>query len=203
MDLPFRRMITQSRWPKFLAWKHPEVASNCKTVFYFDVSSRPCKKFPVNIETFGSDTFQKFDKLVPEVISSESGVAAHRHSRPSITEEFKAILHSKKDIQKNVNASLAWMHSQEDFDDDAQIYRLTYFLYDPLNQEFRDAMEFFWQRYSQEKDSWRDQPLMAYTFHHFHIKPIHMDALLPCFGKKGHKGHTYTEKDDLKKVERQ
>jgi hypothetical protein len=46
--------------------------------------------------------------------------------------------------------------------------------YDPTNVWFQKASEFFWSRYSLELDSWRDQPLWAYTLHHFGINPLEM-----------------------------
>jgi hypothetical protein len=60
-------------------------------------------------------------------------------SSKRISQEFNAILRAKKDIQKNVNASLAWMKEQEDFKDQVQVYMCQYFLYDPSSKSFRDA----------------------------------------------------------------
>jgi hypothetical protein len=106
----------------------------------------------------------------------------------------------KKELPKNVHASLAWMKEQEDFKDKVQMYQCTYFLYDPSSKNFRDATEFFWNMYSQELDSWRDQPLIAYTLHHFDMKPLDLDGHVLSVGGSGpgmgHGGHTYSEKDD-------
>ena len=179
-----------SRWPKFMAWKHARVKANCKTVFYFDASSRPCEN---------SSWLDDILELVPKVLSSEVGLALPTHPfSKRISGEFKAILGCRKDLQMNVKASLAWMKEQEDFKDEVQIYQCTFFMYDPSSSKYRDATEFFWNRYSKELDSWRDQPLMAYTLHHFNMKPLYMNRskYLSCFGKMGHGSHTYTVKDN-------
>jgi hypothetical protein len=69
--------------------------------------------------------------------------------------------------------------------------------YDPSNAYFRQASEFFWDRYKQEVDSWRDQPLWAYTLHHFGIEPLTMrhdtlhSYILEDFELKG--DHHYDE----------
>jgi hypothetical protein len=44
--------------------------------------------------------------------------------------------------------------------------------YDPTSVHFQKAAEYFWNHYSKEEDSWRDQPLWCHTMEHFHIKPI-------------------------------
>jgi hypothetical protein len=46
--------------------------------------------------------------------------------------------------------------------------------YDPTNEWYQNASMFFWDRFSQEVDSWRDQPLWAYTLHHFGMEPLEM-----------------------------
>jgi len=98
----------------------------------------------------------------------------------------------------NVDASLAWMKEQEDFEDKVQIYQFTYFMYKPSSRKYRNAAELFWNRYSKELDSWRDQPLMAYTLHHFNMEPLYMNSskYLSCYGKMGHGAHKYTVKDN-------
>lgn len=69
--------------------------------------------------------------------------------------------------------------------------------YDPSNPYYRKASEFFWDRYKQELDSWRDQPLWAYTLHHFGIEPLTMrhdtlhSFILEDFDLKG--DHHYDE----------
>ena len=69
--------------------------------------------------------------------------------------------------------------------------------YDPASPYYQKASEFFWERYKQELDSWRDQPLWAYTLHHFGIEPLTMrhdtlhSYILEDFDLKG--DHHYDE----------
>jgi hypothetical protein len=76
--------------------------------------------------------------------------------------------------------------------------------YDPSNPRFQEASSFFWDRYSQELDSWRDQPLWSYTLYHFNITPVvlfdknhrrKMFLMLPA-STKGFGGHIHDESND-------
>jgi hypothetical protein len=44
--------------------------------------------------------------------------------------------------------------------------------YDPHSPTFRQLSNFFWEQYSSETGSWRDQPTWAYTLHHFNVTPL-------------------------------
>jgi hypothetical protein len=69
--------------------------------------------------------------------------------------------------------------------------------YDPTNENFKKATEYFWDHYSMEEDSWRDQPLWCYTLEHFHLKPLRMRELFYANNKRmGHKGHRYDASQD-------
>lgn len=93
----------------------------------------------------------------------------------TIEDELDRILKGSKDIKANVNASLQWLRSQPDWNTNATLYWNAIFVYDPKNPLYQQASEFFWQRYSQELDSWRDQPLWAYTLSHLGIAPVTID----------------------------
>jgi hypothetical protein len=71
--------------------------------------------------------------------------------------------------------------------------------YDPTNVHFQQAAEYFWNHYSKEEDSWRDQPLWCHTIERSHIKPIILGNKLPLFrkhmGRMG-RNHTYTAEQD-------
>jgi hypothetical protein len=72
--------------------------------------------------------------------------------------------------------------------------------YDPTNVHFQKAAEYFWNHYSKEEDSWRDQPLWCHAIERFHIKPIIIEFLEnPLFRKhKGRMGlnHQYDATQD-------
>jgi hypothetical protein len=69
--------------------------------------------------------------------------------------------------------------------------------YDPKNENFKKATEYFWNHYSKEEDSWRDQPLWSYTLEHFHLTPLKLRSLFRANNKRmGHKGHRYDANTD-------
>jgi hypothetical protein len=193
-DLPYKRFITQSRWAKFMGWRE-EALSHCGTIIYFDGYLLPRK-----------DKLDAFLKLAADVHESKSGLATILHKRfigQSMTSIFKYIVSNKKELPANVNATMQWLREQPDFKEKIPYYLNKYFAYDPLNPQYREVSTFFWDRYSLELDSWRDQPLWSYSLHHFKSKPLAFTTkgLLVAGGdmfvqnKKamGFGGHTYNE----------
>ena len=183
-------MITKSRWPKFMGWKHPVIAQNCKTVFYLDTSSRPKD---------GVDFVDMLNELKERVLKSDIGFAIPKHPKnANITSEFDRILLMKKDIKKNVDASLAWFKKQDKDFNKTPMYQNQYFMYDPTSKNWQKLTEYFWSRYSMEEDSWRDQPLLSYCLHYFKFVPLSLKPNLLRFSRadSGHAGHNYSEKDD-------
>lgn len=190
-DLPYRRMITQSRVPKFMAWRHPIIKENCSTVFYLDASSHPAK----------APSFLKFlHDLKARVLCSAVGFATpwHPKRKQTVVTELDDILRAKKDTQRNLNASLSWFREQHDYYDDIPVFANTYFMYSMTSQAWQMLMEdCFWKRYSLELDSWRDQPLFSYCVHHSSLKPVSFNyhGVFTSSGL-GFGGHHYSEKDD-------
>jgi hypothetical protein len=104
-DLPYRRFITQSRWPKFMGW-HDLQLKGCRTVFYFD------GHYQLN-----PDRMHEFPIVAEQLIQSEFGLAQIRHpNQRTPLQEFSIILFKHKDIPSNVEASVLWLQSQTDFD---------------------------------------------------------------------------------------
>ena len=72
--------------------------------------------------------------------------------------------------------------------------------YDPKNEKFQQISDYFWNHYSSEVGSWRDQPMWAYTLYHFNITPMVLTTegnierggnLFKPGGKMGWGGHVY------------
>lgn len=187
-DLPYKRHITMSRLPKFLAWKiHPILQESCQLILYLDGHFRPRE-----------NKQKKFHKIAFNVVNSKYGLIHTTHPKGgSLTDEFERIVSGTKDTQANVDASLKWLQAQPDWYDNCTLYWNAAFGYDPTNPWFQKASLYFWDHYSQEKDSWRDQPLWAYTLHHFGIQPLTMrhdtlhSYILEDFDLKG--DHHYDE----------
>jgi len=186
MDLPYKRIITQSRWPKFMGWQHPRVQESCEMVMYVDSNFRPVKWVkPKHLLNFAA-----------KVRDSEVGFSFREHNLDrTISEEWAAIVEVKKDTPEHVQAAQEWMQQQPDYKDDAQLWELPFFFYNPLSEKFRELTGFFWSRYSLELDSWRDQPLMAYSVHHVGVTPYSLSNRAPFFKRdskaEGFNGHTY------------
>jgi hypothetical protein len=61
------------------------------------------------------------------------------------------------------------------------MYVNTFIGYNPKNPHFREAAQFFWDHYSLEQDSWRDQPLWAYVLYKYKIRPTRLGTFKALF----------------------
>ena len=112
-DSRLKRMVTLSRYPKFLAWKDDWIQRYCPVVFYLDANS--VIKAPV----------EQVRQQVANVLAAESGIAQGKHWW-GLRKEFQKIL-TGKDIKVNMEALRAWLEAQPDFSWDSQLYVNTYF----------------------------------------------------------------------------
>lgn len=180
----YKRYITQSRWAKFMGWKDKDILG-CQAVFFMDGFCGPKRKH--------SDRYKRLAKAIH---NSTFGIFQNRHeAAKGPLDELNRIVEREKDIPKNVEASKTWLLSQPDFHPQIPVYANHYIGYDPKNEHIRRAAQFFWDRYSLELDSWRDQPLWSYVLYHFGILPTRLgtfDALFKeYYTRMGHAGHRY------------
>jgi len=184
-NFKYRRYITQSRWGKFMSWKDPEI-QGCKTVFYHDGLYEQ-KPFPAQV----------FRAEAAAIRQSKFGLSQHPHQH-SFMDEFAMILQLRKDTQENVDKAINWFQAQPDFDSKCKLYINTFFGFDPTNPYYQQASELLWSYYSQEMNSWRDQPLWCYTLDRLHVNPISPGQVLfePNWSHMGHNNHHYTATAD-------
>jgi hypothetical protein len=238
--LPYSRMITNSRYGKFLAWKEPEVRQSCRAVFYMDGYVKPrleeSDKFYALAHNLTTNPTQDYNN---------PGLAQVLHPAfqgLSIKEIFEGIVGRQKDMPEHTNLTFNWLQSQPDYQTHLPYYLNKFFgklmtpldrfscvdvvyvafmapvtsrlidislmclflvsfpAYDPNSPTFQKLSSFFWQHYSSEVGSWRDQPLWAYTLHHFNITPLVLTTegeiekggdLFRHGGLMGWKGHVY------------
>eukprot|EP00980_Cylindrotheca_fusiformis_P001442 scaffold345_cov134-Cylindrotheca_fusiformis.AAC.53 len=183
----YRRFITQSRWPKFQAWKDPEIKEKCKVVFYMDSIS--------NIK----GTPDQFQEMAREILESKVGLAQYPHrGGGGAMKEFWRVARVRKDLPENIAASKAWLLNQSDFRANCTLYENRYFAYAVESPHFQQASDFLWNHYSLEQDSWRDQPLWCYTLDHYDITPIYLNhtTLFGISLKRMTKIHKYSKKSD-------
>ena len=140
----YKRLITQSRWPKFQAFRDPIIQQTCDVVFYIDGIISPY------------DMIDDFQTEAQRIMRSSIQFAQRLHSDGGGAEaEFKRIKRRKKDVKKNVEASLQWLRAQPDYNGTCTLWENNMFGYDVHSQAFQKAANFFWDHYSLEQDSWR------------------------------------------------
>jgi len=167
-NFEFKRFITQSRWPKFLAWKEPVIQS-CRIVFYMDGYVTPSPENKTDIL-----------KVAKSIQTSEIGMAQNpastrkRFENHTLIDELKYIIRTEKDIFPNINATAKWLRDQPDFweRNQCQVYDNCLIGYDPRNPHFQRATTYFWDLYSSEEYTWRDQPFWCFTLNKFGYKPL-------------------------------
>jgi hypothetical protein len=144
---------------------------------------------------------ERYKYMAKEIGESDFGLFQNQHEdADGPLNELNRILAKNKDIQKNVEASRAWLLQQPDFQTNITMYVNTSIGYNPKNPHFREAAQFFWDHYSLEQDSWHDQPLWAYALYKYEIRPTRLGTFkalfLQVFKNMGRGGHRYNEKAD-------
>lgn len=168
----YSRFITQSRAPKFQGFYDPIIQDNCRVVFYLDGS----------VEILGSwqDFMSDARRIVADDNSTQNnnpGLMQPLHPfGNNIQEDFAKIREFGKDTQHNLNITRHWLEQQDDYSSQIPVYSNMYFGYDVQSPVFRKAADYFWNTYSKEIGSWRDQPLWAYTLHHFNVTPLNFEG---------------------------
>jgi hypothetical protein len=190
-DVPYKRMITKSRWPKFLGWMHPQL-KHCQIIFYGDAYFMN----PTN-ETF-------LMNMAMEIRASDVGLMQDKQpGRRDFNGPIKELQHTAavgKLSWKAANYTIAWLQNQTDFRKRTRVYKNARFGYDPSSKRYRDFVLDFWNEYSKEVGSWRDQPYWAYFLRKHKMKPLRFPGRLQqgAKGVKGHNGHVYVRKAESK-----
>ncbi len=217
-DMPYHRMITQSRWPKFMGWVDPGLA-NCGVIGYIDAVLKvvapasqwietvevlyECSKHP-DARARNSIADKCTDARGHDLIGG--GLMQHGHRASGPFEELRKIQRTRKDTQTNVKATMAWMTEQPDFREMSPMYHNNFFLYIPHDALFQEIACYFWSVYSAEKMSWRDQPLWGYVLNKFNTTPPDFPVpyvkgrrknFVDSGGKVGFGGHRYADRNTI------
>ena len=189
-DFPFKRMITQSRWPKFMGWMHPGL-QECRVVVYSDAIVPPRNK-----------PLTSWKILAAKAISSPTGLYQReniivRKRNITIFGELDRIVQQGKDTKVNVERSKEWFEKQDGFSDEVKGYYNMFLICDPTNSKFQELMTTFWAAYSSEEMSWRDQPLYRHIVNKLRIFPStsgrdKLREYFPCT-KSTAKAHKYVD----------
>ena len=181
--------ITRSRYGKFMAWQYFHQHN-----MYFDAiiyCDATCKPPPI---------FTILTQYINAAISSESGIFQIRHIN-NVFNEINAIQISKKDSPENCAMTAAYLIDKGMTPDDP-MFGNTVFVYDPNNKKIQKALSAFWNLYSKEDLTHRDQPIWALISKQYRIKPMydandrgfpHSPLLqyIPRVAKGGFNGHRY------------
>jgi hypothetical protein len=207
----YRRLITASRWPKFLGWQHPRL-QKCQVIFYGDAYLLN----PVN-----ESVWQEMGQRIRQ---SEVGLmqSPQPHNKRGILQELHRNVRNGKASNTLTEITKKWMQKQKGFKKNngkIPVYKNALFGYDPQNRKFEIMTLDFWNEYSKEEGSWRDQCYWAWFLFKHNMTPLKLKGegpdvdnkftpkfrkrmvnsgttFLPfgALGKKGHGGHVYVNR---------
>jgi hypothetical protein len=215
-----------------MGWKYSEIKDNCEAVFYIDSVLRPSSnktywdaianymlndnydQVMANKNSYSAEEIKNTitnnatntGNLTKYLINA-TGFMQHTHprNRTGIYNEIQAIQWAKKDFKKNVKALMNWFRMQpEGFDHYTPVYLCQSFGYNPNSKVFQLIAESFWEHYSLEIDSWRDQPLWSFMLRRYLVRPTIFPYPQETLWKElelenfGHGNHEYLSEADVK-----
>jgi hypothetical protein len=194
---------------------------SCQAIFYIDGFCQPklkhaewyraiAQNLTITLEVSKSnnknDTVSSSSSSMMATTTSSSsfGLAQNKHlytKGGGVLHELERIVEKHKDIAENVQATLTWLQAQPDFRDNCTMYDNHYIAYNPRSIYFQTAATFFWNHYSLELDSWRDQPLWCYVLDRYHITPTPLGKSKALFVEKwkhmAKGGHRYDKSHNI------
>jgi len=195
-SLNVNRTITQSRWAKFLPWKHNETLESCPVIFFTDGYTRPKNSYNVSA---------LFRQAAKSIKAHEFGLAQYPKTGATIEQWGRYIVADRKDSKSNVRRTIKWMEKQDDYilrKNKQIVYLNRHIGIDPHNPNFQRLSQYFWDEYSKEEGTFRDQLLWAYAVDKFGAKPLNLNEIAgskdTLFEKlvenMGYNGHYYVNK---------
>ena len=197
--LNLTRMITVSRYYKFMPYQSQYVVDNCYYVFYLDGYTLPINTPEVN---------DKFQQLATYIVSTHPyGLGQYIKYDVTIARLADMLQKQKKDYWRHIRATMTWLRSQDDYRKNRPnqlVYLNRHIGIDPHNTLYRKMSWHFWKLYSEEIGSFRDQLLWSYVVDIYHAKPYDLNTLWNStkenlfqenFGSMGYHGHTYVNED--------
>jgi hypothetical protein len=190
-DLPYKRLITQSRYAKFVSWKVEKIRDNCGVVFYSDGHLLP-----------KANATRLFRMEAMRVRESTDGFAQWKHkSLKNYNRLIWSIMKYRKDTKDNIQRTMLQLERLATFDDYREskttIYWNQCLAYNPNNPYYVDISERFWQLYSAEDGTHRDQLLWSYVIASEKAQPIELKERMWLYdtddAAKGFGGHVYVE----------
>ena len=154
--------IIKSRYPKFMGWKLIKDLFNKEydVIFYCDA---------VHFPSYQTD----WEKYAIEIKKHSDGILQKLHwdSSRDAYEECEMIVICRKDTRERANKTIAFL-KEKNFPHNHPLYENAVFGYDPNNKKLTDAFLDFWNEYSTNNTSHRDQPLWSYFQFKHKIIPL-------------------------------
>ena len=179
LEQNYTRLITRSRWPKFMAWQHPTIQKQCDVIYYGDAYLLN----PIN-ETFWQQLGRQIIKATEnstkenDISTGKEQPAADHTNMKTIglmqnrQPYIRTILHEiykntrlGKDSPERAQITKDFFHSHGWFRKNKRqfkVYKNALFGYNPRDVQYQQLTTDFWSEYSKERGSWRDQPYWAF-----------------------------------------
>ena len=184
-DTNIESNIIKSRYPKFMGWKiiKDVLKKDYDVMFYCDAYIFPRPRHSVDF----------WINLGKQIIEHPCGIMIQNHQSRKAYSECNHIAKVKKDTLERMNKTKDFL-IKHNFPDNVVMSANTTFGYNPNNKMLTDMFSDFWNEYSTNNTSHRDQPLMSYFMWKHGIKkwPGLPRNLFRFDNKKiGFRGHRY------------
>ncbi len=188
--LRYRRMVTKSRYLKFMAFEYfQNHGMSYELIAYCDGFMSP----RTNIDWLGMSKHFRSDRL--RLIQS-----AHNNK---LDRELKDIVARKKDSATSIARTKKYICGINPTYLGRRIYDNIAFIYDPRDKNLQRVFRELWRVYSCERYTFRDQPLWALTLFRQRKQPVVMgqrlhntnrsikDRFFQSSGRRGFNNHQY------------
>jgi hypothetical protein len=164
----YKRTKTHTVYANFLAWKLPETQS-CRMIFTMDGLFTP-----VNIPEVWYDLEARIQE------SRDKFLVQLKPNNRTVLGLLERLPRFKKDTKENMNRTREWLYAQPDFDEGLVSTYTNIMGYDPTSTMYQRISESFWEAYSTETTTPRDQPLFSYfVFNRYHAEPALLHTSTP------------------------
>lgn len=185
----FKTTTAQSRYPKFMAWSFLKdfIEKDYDVIFYCDGYCSP--RIDVN-----------WDAISFMIKNSELGFLQSRHFSDNCPyNELSRVFEAKRDTRENIDKTIEYFKKNK-LPKECGLYENQVFGYSPKNNKCIKLLKTFWEFYSKEELTIRDQPLWSYILYSLKLKPhifedackvdFPMKTLFPHTGHYGFNNHT-------------
>ena len=160
--LDIKKKETKSRYPKFMAWDYFK-----KKGIYYDLIIY----YDYHVEIKNLD----LKKYLITINNHPTGCSFYTHPKKNDAyQECDAIFNCKKDTKRNLDLTKNFLKNNN-FPKNQWMSENMFFIYNPNNTVITNCFKEFWDLYSKETLTHRDQPFLSYFFYKHKIKPIDLN----------------------------